>query len=119
MSWLGIGKTYYYLLNLPETTGLFLKQMFHKTQRDRLISTGDGPALGYQPHKDTDISAGFLSAPGLRGGAPRGSTFWLLGSEGKHFTSLILYMGAVSQLCPGEQVPRRLRLSSFSSTDIY
>lgn len=63
MSWLCLGKTYYYLWSSPERTGLFLKQMFCKTYCDRLIRAGNGPMLGYQPHKGTYLPASFPSIP--------------------------------------------------------
>ena len=63
MSWLCLGKTYYYLWSSPERTSLFLKQMFCKTYCDRLIRAGNGPMLGYQPHKGTYLPASFPSIP--------------------------------------------------------
>lgn len=56
-------KAYYYLWSSPERIGLFLKQMFCKTYCDSLIRAGNGPMLGYQPHKGTYLPAGFLSMP--------------------------------------------------------
>lgn len=71
--------------------------MFCETHRDRLIRAGDGPALSYQPCKDTDVPADSPFIPHL---SPEdtlstwGSSFWVLGSEVKHFTSPILQTGS-------------------------
>lgn len=58
-------KACYYLWSSAERTGLFLKEMFCKTCCGSLIRAGNGPMLGYQPHKGAYLPAGFLSIPPL------------------------------------------------------